>query len=138
MRIKQEPLVFHMASPLALQFYKILIAPTDDQDRLLRSWYNAALYFLDRADYMRYPDIRSVQAIAILGMCFANFGDTNRYMLMWSCAIRIAQKLGLHEQGTLNRTCLGRAHSSRLWWTLIICEWSVILRASRWFPLTKS
>ena len=90
---------------------------------LLQKWYSSAIYCLNSADFMRRHDIRTVQAIAILAICFNNFGDSGLFMTMWPCAIRIAQKLEIDKNtkpiiGGLKQSCY-----SRLWWTLVICEW---------------
>lgn len=82
-----------------------------------------SLTFLHRADYMRRYDIRSVQTIAVLGICFNNMGDCNLYETLWPCAIRIAENLGMHQHPNSVRPELDREWCRRLWWTLIICEW---------------
>lgn len=78
---------------------------------------------------MRRFDVRIVQAIAILGICFNNFGDYHLYHTMWACAIRIAQFLGMNRADTLHLPFQSQEQSRRLWWTLIICEWSASLHA---------
>ncbi len=95
----------------------------DDHESLLRNWYDTTLSCLNMADYMRRYDVRAVQAIAVLGICFNNFGDCNLCETMWTTAIRIAQKLGMHQAE--NKICpdLNQEWCRRLWWTLIICEW---------------
>lgn len=98
----------------------------DDWEGLARHWYEAALYFLDVGDFMSQCDIRVVQSIAILGICFSNFGDHNLYHTMWACAIQVARQLGMNA--TENKTPslgLSRRASHRLWWTLVICDWLV-------------
>jgi hypothetical protein len=93
-------------------------------ERLTFVWYNAAIFCLYRADFMRISSIRSVQAIAVLGICFNNFGDSDLGQHMWSCAIRIAQKIGLDTPySELAGQYLGGEAQHRLWWTLVICEW---------------
>lgn len=93
-------------------------------DRTSRNWYDAAIFCLHHADFMRFASVRSVQAIAVLGMCFNNWGDLQLGERMLSCALQIAQQLGLNtsfcEQA---RTCLSEEGQHRLWWTLIICDW---------------
>jgi len=95
----------------------------DDHEKLLNTWYDTALFYLNQADYMRRYDVRSVQAIAVLGMCFNNFGDCNLYEILWTCAIRIAQKLGMHKAHNDIRPELNQEWCRRLWWTLVICDW---------------
>ncbi|KAK7702191.1 hypothetical protein SLS64_009769 [Diaporthe eres] len=50
-----------------------------DFTSLLRNWYESALLFLDRADYMKKPDVRTTQAIVILHIVFNNVGDVHRH-----------------------------------------------------------
>ncbi|KAG7039703.1 C6 zinc finger domain containing protein [Colletotrichum scovillei] len=103
------------------------ILPAGDLESMLQQWYKTALFCLEEADYMRSSTIRPVQAIAVLGMCFHNFGDSGLYRHLWSCAIRIARILGL--DGTRSPhppTELGLEAQRRLWWTLIICEWLAV------------
>ncbi|KAF2832853.1 hypothetical protein CC86DRAFT_277466 [Ophiobolus disseminans] len=91
---------------------------------LSQIWYNTAIFCLHRTDFMRVPNIRCVQAIAILGICFNNFGDSDLGQHMWSCALRIAQRIGLDTPySELAGKHLGEESQHRLWWTLVICEW---------------
>ena len=104
--------------------FKIFTAKSflDNHHMLTRTWYSSALYCLEAADFMRREDIRTVQTVAILGICFNNFGDFNLNSMMLCCAIRIGQKLGMHRDNPavpgLKQECC-----RRLWWTLMICEW---------------
>ncbi|KXH27580.1 hypothetical protein CSAL01_00747 [Colletotrichum salicis] len=103
------------------------ILPEGDLESILQQWYKTALFCLEETDYMRTSTIRPVQAIAVLGMCFDNFGDSGLYRHLWSCAIRIARKLGLDGSHTTHPTSkLGLEAQRRLWWTLIICEWLAV------------
>jgi hypothetical protein len=91
---------------------------------LLLNWYDSALYFLHKGDFLRNADIRTVQAIAILGIVFNNVGDSKLHNTLWACAIRIAQSLKMdddraHQDEPLHLTQM----RCRLWWTLILCEW---------------
>ncbi|KAI0476604.1 hypothetical protein GGR56DRAFT_643487 [Xylariaceae sp. FL0804] len=100
--------------------------PSADHYQLQRNWYGAALLFLHRADFMRTFRLQTVQAIAILGMAFVNFGDHELYVTMWACAIRIAQSLGLDRDTFVDQgrpPGLRLESRRRLWWTLVICEW---------------
>ncbi|RDW58397.1 hypothetical protein BP5796_12327 [Coleophoma crateriformis] len=72
---------------------KATCPPSDDITAVLRSWYGAALHYLNKSEYMRHYDIRTVQAIAILNISFNNFGDDNLYHIMWASGIRIAQNI---------------------------------------------
>jgi len=89
---------------------------------LIRTWYSSSLYCLQIAQFMRSENVRVVQTIAILNICFNNFGDSNLASTMLSCALRIGQKLNMHRDSAsvpgLKQECC-----RRLWWTLLICEW---------------
>lgn len=91
---------------------------------LLRNWYEAALLFLEKADFTQNPNINAIRAIAILGIVFNNVGDTNRYVALWPVAIQQAQQL---EMGTdaahLHETYVQQQMRRRLWWTLVLCDW---------------
>jgi hypothetical protein len=98
--------------------------PTQDLQVLQRNWYDASLLFLYKADFLRRTKIQTVQAIAILGMSYINFGDFELYKTMWACAVRISQMLGLNKaQSPI--TELSQEAQHRLWWTLVICDWYV-------------
>ncbi|KAG9252434.1 uncharacterized protein F5Z01DRAFT_228025 [Emericellopsis atlantica] len=94
-----------------------------DVSSLCRNWYDAAIFSLHRADFMRVPHIGTVQCIAVLGMCFNNLGDAELCRHMWNIALRIAQKLGLNTPRSEHAGSLGTEAQHRLWWTLTICEW---------------
>lgn len=95
-----------------------------DFTSLLRNWYESALLFLDRADYMKKPDVRTPQAIAILHIVFNNVGDVHRHQSMWTVAIRQAQQLGLSsDEDNADESYCEQQIRRRLWWTLVICEW---------------
>jgi hypothetical protein len=105
--------------------------PSDNLDLLLHSWYGASLYYLNASEYMRKLDVRTVQAIAILNICYNNFGDYNLFRSMWAVAIQIALKLGMGSKNGPHRDIgLTQEQSRRLWWTLIICEWLVNTQVS--------
>ncbi|TEA21744.1 putative transcription factor lepB [Colletotrichum sidae] len=103
------------------------ILPAGTHSILLHNWYHAVLFCLDQADFMRKSNIHVVQAIAILGMCFFNFGDAELSRHLWSCAIRIAQQLGLDgsRKDDIPKE-MGVEAQRRLWWTLVICEWLAV------------
>ncbi|RDW56672.1 hypothetical protein BP6252_14058 [Coleophoma cylindrospora] len=110
---------------------KATCPPSDDITAVLRSWYGAALHYLNKSEYMRHYDIRTVQAIAILNISFNNFGDDNLYHIMWASGIRIAQNIGMGTKDGPVQDFLTSEQSRRLWWTLIICEWQVLLDTAR-------
>ncbi|PVI00134.1 hypothetical protein DM02DRAFT_593251 [Periconia macrospinosa] len=134
--LEQGTLVHH-ADPAWLAVYfsilssaALMISEEDSQSilpdpkGLSRNWYDAAIFCLHRADFMRVASIRSVQAIAILGMSFNNWGDLNLGQHMWGCALRIAQQLGLNTMYSEQaEKCLSEEGQHRLWWTLVICDW---------------
>ncbi|KAF3800101.1 hypothetical protein GCG54_00015480 [Colletotrichum gloeosporioides] len=77
--------------------------------------------------YFGVITIRIVQAVAVLGMCFYNFGDSELSRHLWSCAIRTAQTLGLDgSRGGDVPTEMSQEAQHRLWWTLVICEWLAV------------
>ena len=85
-----------------------------------RLWYDAAIFSLYQADFMRIPHIHTVQAIAILGICFNNLGDVEVGQHLWSSALRIARKIGLHTHySDVAASCLSAEGQHRLWWTLV-------------------
>ncbi|KAH6989168.1 hypothetical protein BKA56DRAFT_542552 [Ilyonectria sp. MPI-CAGE-AT-0026] len=116
--------VLSAALLMADEDYALELNLPGDPQRLLRNWYEAALLCLNRADFMRKNNVRTVQTIAILGMCVYNFGDSELNNHLWSCAIRIAQALGL-DGSRSDSACmpLSKEAQRRLWWTLVICEW---------------
>ena len=95
----------------------------DNQQYLIRTWYASALYCLERADFMRHDHIHSVQAIAILGICFNGLGDNNVFSSLWACGIRIGHRLGMNRTSPQPIMGLAGHWCNRLWWTLMICEW---------------
>ncbi|EFX04942.1 c6 zinc finger domain containing protein [Grosmannia clavigera kw1407] len=100
-----------------------LLALNYDYTTLLRNWYDASLFCLHQADFMRRLDMRTVQAVAILGICFVNFGDKHLYESIWACAFSIAQRLGLDQPGVSAADGMSQEARRRLWWTLVICDW---------------
>lgn len=73
---------------------------------------------------MRFPNIRAVQAVAILCMSFHSWGDADLAEHLRSCAIRTGQMLDLDTPfSPSSQTCLNQEGQHRLWWTLVICEW---------------
>lgn len=96
----------------------------DNVNALLFNWYDAALYYLQKGDFLRNHDIRTVQAIAILGIVFNNVGDYKLHTTLWGCGIRIAQSLKLGEdRANTEETRIQTEVRRRLWWTLVLCEW---------------
>jgi hypothetical protein len=97
--------------------------PTGDQQFLVQTWYAAALYCLEKSEFMRHNHIHTVQTVAILGICCNNLGDSNVFSNLLVCATKIAHRLGMN--GGLTEPIMGLPQHwcNRLWWTLLICEW---------------
>ncbi|KAH0383403.1 hypothetical protein KCU92_g5365, partial [Aureobasidium melanogenum] len=90
----------------------------------LRNWYDASVFFLDRAEFVRRHDMRSLQAIAILLALVKQMGDFDLEISFLSVGIRIAQSLGMNkEPPAVSENPIQQELSRRVWWTLIICEW---------------
>ncbi|RAH69924.1 fungal specific transcription factor domain-containing protein [Aspergillus aculeatinus CBS 121060] len=91
---------------------------------LRENWYDAALYFLHQADFLRLLDVRNIQTISILGTVFSNFGDLNLYYNLLGCAVRIGESLGINNDYTHHSGVLPDLESQRsLWWSLVILDW---------------
>lgn len=71
---------------------------------------------------MKKDEILSVQTIAVMGMCFTTLGEYKLYRNLWSCAVRIAQSLGM-DKPVNTKLSIKPELCRRLWWTLMICEW---------------
>lgn len=66
-----------------------LIHGIDTVNEQLLHWYDAALFFLYKGDFLRKHDICSVQSIVVLGIVFNNTGDSSLHLSLWGAAIRI-------------------------------------------------
>lgn len=90
----------------------------------LLHWYDASLFYLYKGDFLRNHNLRSVQAIAILGIVFNNVGDSALHYSLWGAGIRIAQalKMGLDRENT-DEDSVQQQIRRRLWWTIVLCEW---------------
>ncbi|CAK7220267.1 hypothetical protein SCUCBS95973_004101 [Sporothrix curviconia] len=96
---------------------------TSRPDRV-QKWYDCALFYLHKADFLHVPDLRTVQSIAILTNCFNIVGDFNLYLTLIPVAIRIAKILKIDCESQLRRRPLVEQEiCRRTWWTLVICEW---------------
>ncbi|KAG4268975.1 hypothetical protein FPRO04_12324 [Fusarium proliferatum] len=93
-------------------------------EQVSRNWYEAAIFCLHQADFLRVANVHNVQAIAVLCMTFNNRGDSEMGHHLRVSAIRIAQTLRLGQDNNEREVQhLGIEAERRLWWTLIICEW---------------
>ncbi|KAH8655449.1 hypothetical protein BX600DRAFT_552817 [Xylariales sp. PMI_506] len=91
---------------------------------VLTNWFDAAYYFLQRGDFLRKPDIRNVEAIAVIGVSSSHFGEFILYYHLWSCAVRTCQLLGINsEPGSANLSPAERQHRKSLWWTFVVDDW---------------
>ncbi|KAH6696781.1 hypothetical protein F5X68DRAFT_226189 [Plectosphaerella plurivora] len=92
-------------------------------DELCRIWYDAAVFCLHKADFMRVPHICTLQTVAILGMCFHIFGDADLGSHLRKSAIRIGRRLGIDTGHSERAEPLSTEAQRRVWWTLVIVEW---------------
>ncbi|RDW79242.1 fungal specific transcription factor domain-containing protein [Aspergillus mulundensis] len=93
---------------------------------LVRNWYDAAIYFLNKAEFMRNYNFKTVQAITILLSLGKSVGDFNSQPLLQATAIRIGQIIGMDREPPLQGytdSPIVQEISRRTWWTLMICEW---------------
>ncbi|KAF4452061.1 hypothetical protein F53441_4992 [Fusarium austroafricanum] len=100
-------------------------------EEISRNWYDAAIFCLNKADFLRFPNIHTVQAMAVLNMNFNNRGDAEMGHHLQASALRIAQRMRLGEVGSEGTgQHLSPEGERRLWWTLVICEWLNITHQS--------
>lgn len=89
----------------------------------MHNWYHAALFCLDRADYLRTPDIRSVQAIAILQLCCGAAGDGRLRRRLIAVGISLSNDLGLPFGPDSGHSIVHRELSRQWWWMFVASEW---------------
>lgn len=98
-----------------------------DPGQLIHNWYDASIFFLHEADFLRIHDIRSVQAIAILLGLAKNVGDFNLQPVLQATGLRIGHCLGIDRVAPTSSAVAAdpilQEVSHRMWWTLVICEW---------------
>ncbi|KAJ5295469.1 hypothetical protein PENANT_c001G08466 [Penicillium antarcticum] len=109
----------------------------EEQETLSKRWLKATTTCLQRAEYMAYHSIYSVQAIATLTISAHMLGYSNGLSVLLASAVRIAQGLGLHEmkedqEATQTaENILSREIGRRVWCQLCIQDWFSI-------PFTES
>jgi hypothetical protein len=97
---------------------------SDEVPRLIKNWYDASIFFLNRAEFLRRHDMRSLQAIAILLGLIKNMGDFDLQSSLLSVGMCIAQHLGMDkEPPSVSENPIEQELSRRIWWTLVICDW---------------
>ncbi|KAH8678558.1 hypothetical protein BX600DRAFT_452219 [Xylariales sp. PMI_506] len=90
----------------------------------LQLWFDAALFFLNKSDYVRNPNVHIAQAIVILRDVFHVVGQPTCFSILWPVAVRTAQALGIHQELELSkRDPLDAEICRRLWWGLVIGDW---------------
>ncbi|CAD0113757.1 unnamed protein product, partial [Aureobasidium uvarum] len=109
--------------PSWLAIYFAFIA-VDGLSRLVRNWYDASIFFLYKADFIRRHDMRSLQAIAILLALVKQMRDFDLETSFLAIGLRTAQRLGMDkEPPAVSEDPVQQELSRRVWWTLVICEW---------------
>ncbi|OQE10678.1 hypothetical protein PENFLA_c082G09057 [Penicillium flavigenum] len=68
--------------------------PLENTSELVQNWYDAALFFLNEAVFMRNPDFKKVQVIAILLSLARNVGNFDLVPVLQATGVRIGQILG--------------------------------------------
>ena len=95
-----------------------------DKTAQARKWVDCALFYLQKADFLRQPRLACVQAIATLRIVFESLGEQQCFLHVWPIAIRQAQALNLCRESELaKKPTLEAEMCRRLWWTLVITNW---------------
>ncbi|KAL4910210.1 hypothetical protein BDW74DRAFT_173671 [Aspergillus multicolor] len=95
-----------------------------DKASKLRKWFDSALFYLHRAEFLRVPRLLCVQAIVTLRIVFESLGEHQCFLHVWPIAIRQAQALGICKESQLVKMPPREAElCRRLWWSLIITDW---------------
>ncbi|KAF4909570.1 hypothetical protein CGCVW01_v011909 [Colletotrichum viniferum] len=94
----------------------------DQLEQYRANWFDASVFFLHAADFIRDPRLINVRTIVLLGGSYVHFGELNMYYILWSCAARICHSVGL-DQNTDGRMSLESQYQSRLFWSLIANDW---------------
>ncbi|EQB47769.1 hypothetical protein CGLO_13059 [Colletotrichum gloeosporioides Cg-14] len=94
----------------------------DQLEQYRANWFDASVFFLHAADFIRNPRLINVRTIVLLGGSYVHFGELNMYYVLWSCAARICHSLGL-DQNMNGGMSLESQYQSRLFWSLIANDW---------------
>ncbi|KAH9229465.1 hypothetical protein K456DRAFT_1812588, partial [Colletotrichum gloeosporioides 23] len=86
------------------------------------NWFDASVFYLHAADFIRDPRLINVRTIVLLGGSYVHFGELNMYYILWSCAARICHSVGL-DQNIDGGMSLESQYQSRLFWSLIANDW---------------
>lgn len=82
-----------------------------------------SLECLHRGQFLRIPNIRSIQAFCVLASCFHGFSGIHLQNSLLSCMIYIGQSLNLHRLSLLQAESLVDYEvSCRLWWILVVID----------------
>ncbi|KAK6453837.1 uncharacterized protein RJT20DRAFT_63745 [Scheffersomyces xylosifermentans] len=85
----------------------------------------ASLECLHRGQFLRFPNIRSIQTFCVLATCFHGFAGVHLQNALLSCMIYIARALNLDDLQVSQQqmSLLDFEVSCRLWWILVIIDW---------------
>jgi hypothetical protein len=116
-----------------------LLPPTEGFAPVARVWYDTSLQCLNAADFTGQPALSNIQTLAIATLLNRNLGESQRDYILLGLAINSARTIGMDWLGCENdatRTSVScdlwadrstRELGRRLWWTLVICDWLVMI-----------
>lgn len=94
-----------------------------DKDQLLKQYRFGIEQALARANFLNTNEIVTVQALVIFLICVRRLDDTRFVWSMTALALRIAQSLGLHRDGTkFGLSPFDTEMRRRLWWSLCVLD----------------
>ncbi|KAG9240862.1 fungal-specific transcription factor domain-containing protein [Calycina marina] len=95
----------------------------DDRDQLLKKYRFATEQALARAGFLTTNEIVTVQALVLFLVCVRRQDDSPVIWSLTALAIRIAQSLGLHRDGTkFGLSPFDTEMRRRLWWQVCILD----------------
>ncbi|EFX03967.1 c6 zinc finger domain containing protein [Grosmannia clavigera kw1407] len=96
---------------------------SEDRTRLLARFHRASQQALINAGFMRSPDLAVLQAYFLYLLCVRQYVDPRSLFCLIGIAVRIAQRLGLHRDGTHFRLPPFEAEMRRrLWWQIVALD----------------